>query len=169
MASCASPGCRNPARRAGHCWKHYVPGGTCEGPDCDRPAKRGQYCWGHGKQNSRGLPLRPLRPPKGGVLSPREQFDLAVLALAMLRPSDKTGWRRAWKRIREAAVRLAFSTGRVNTSWRTLQEAIFASYEVPAEDDAAAKRAQRRAVQAAIAYGATMRRRTLRPHPGRRS
>jgi hypothetical protein len=156
----------------------------CTGPECDEPAARGGLCWGHVRDRQRhpDRPLRPLRKdwvkgaaiPKGKApLTPQEQFDNAVAAFAMLKPSDKEAWRRAKKRVREASIRLFLFEGEAlrERAWARLQETIFQLYEVPSEDDERAKRVQQRLKKRALQYGAAMRRtpsprRTLRSRPG---
>ncbi|QSQ14061.1 hypothetical protein [Myxococcus landrumensis] len=74
----------------------------CTVDGCLRPARRGGLCWGHTKRHQRNMPGTDLLE-RGQ--SPKRVLLEAIWDLVEVDASDKQAWRKAWDRVRKAAVR----------------------------------------------------------------
>ena len=76
----------------------------CAFDGCPTPSQRGGYCWGHVKQAQRTGHRTDLRERHASLA---EGLRLAAIHLADLAATDDEGWRKAWDRLRMAALRYA--------------------------------------------------------------
>lgn len=74
---------------------------------CQRPAARGELCWAHAGRRRRGTSMtRPVRPDTRGKKRHGGLME-AALAYADADGSDAQAYRRAWDRLRKAALAYA--------------------------------------------------------------
>lgn len=81
---------------------------NCTVDDCTKPSQRGGLCWAHHKKKLEGRP-GPVAAPRGRYATPRPGALLheAALKLADCDALEPREYRRAWQRVRYAALAYA--------------------------------------------------------------
>lgn len=78
--------------------------GDCTVDGCLRPARRSGLCWAHLWRRAHGRPLGDIREQGQ---TPKQVLLEAVYDFVDTDASDRRAWRKAWDRLRKAAVRYA--------------------------------------------------------------
>ncbi len=93
----------------------------CAFADCSREAYKGELCNAHRQQRKRGVPLRPLRDPKGGRFGGDAVGRLKRAAIAYA-DAELEEHERSWKNLADAA--LWYARGIPKSGSKSVSEAL---------------------------------------------